>query len=65
MMSDLERVQKEKERLYRRADDVLDEILKDVSAENESKFERLNAINQEIIRKAKEIENRESSFSRP
>jgi hypothetical protein len=65
MMSDLERVQKEKERLYRRADDVIDEILKDVSAENDSKFERLNAINQEIIRKAKEIENRESSFSRP
>ena len=57
MMSDLERVQQEKERLYRRAADVLDEILKDVSAENESKFERLNAINQEIIRKAKEIEN--------
>ena len=65
MMSDLERVQQEKERLYRRAADVIDEILKDVSAENESKFERLNAINQEIIRKAKEIENRERSFSRP
>ena len=63
-MSTLEQALKEKERLYQQQDAVAAEIERDISADNDSRFARLNQINQTIVRLAKEIEKLEREWAR-